>query len=790
MAKIQSPFPLFVDVDGDPLESGFIYIGQAGLNPEVSPISVYSDKNLTVPVAQPIRTLGGLPVSSGTPVQLYTPSNDFSITVRNKNGSLIRSALNASTELFIAATLEFATAADMVSGTPNRGDASGIDPAQIIGQTVTVVRKTSSSKADGAQYVVWSLDDYRVEVGDGGWVPNSDTSYYFFDNDHVAILVQGKQETVAGKMERLGTQKAVDKSEIIGALSTLMASINRRKPRVSGTINEKIQRAMATDHHDFVRAADVGGSNNGIVFGQHVDYDDVDINPMFCFMVPIDNTSGTFELSITIESVDGSDLNDLTVYRHIWESYEDGADRLSGSGTAMTKAGSTWTQTAVLSGGVSIGNMIGISVLGLATGGSYEITNFSITNNAGRVYKLTKSIKRDIFVTLACEQDKRSVRIQELNDSVNFGAEIRSCGVLSGRVPSKVFATPEATSATGDTGTRYSGTIMSGFEPDEGLNPTFATRMALSYMKNGYRIPAVMFMAGTYAASTHVDLAVAPTVKTEWLFACPNGVATLTESVSGGIGLRLRSGDGSVWARGYVANIHCDDTLTIPFTFERFHIEALNIKSENATAEGCETDYSDFACEDGDFSGSGNDGVNSHESGHITLIDTNCYNNSDDGFSPHDACTYEVHGGEYHTNGKGNIIPAFGAKGFCVGVTSYDSTGLSPRAATLVGRNDGGFVCLSDNTEDPTTMFLVECSSTSDTNGIVSAGRYCFTLAYDTGVSSSTVNYQLSNTWETATNSGGDGGLLFTTYMDTAGDTIEDEDNRILNLNGELLRRP
>jgi hypothetical protein len=90
--SIASPYKIFTDIDGQPLDDGYVFIGAAGLNPQASPITVYSDPALTLAVVQPIRTNGGYPVIAGTPARLYTPG-DYSITVLNKNGTLIFSSL-------------------------------------------------------------------------------------------------------------------------------------------------------------------------------------------------------------------------------------------------------------------------------------------------------------------------------------------------------------------------------------------------------------------------------------------------------------------------------------------------------------------------------------------------------------------------------------------------------------------------------------------------------------------------------------------------------------------------
>jgi len=89
--SVQPPYPIITDIDGQPLEGGYIWIGQANLDPQTNPITVYWDKNLTIAATQPIRTTGGYPVNSGTPARLYVNSA-YSIRVMNKNGSVIYNA--------------------------------------------------------------------------------------------------------------------------------------------------------------------------------------------------------------------------------------------------------------------------------------------------------------------------------------------------------------------------------------------------------------------------------------------------------------------------------------------------------------------------------------------------------------------------------------------------------------------------------------------------------------------------------------------------------------------------
>ena len=104
--SIQPPYPLLTDIDGQPLEDGYIWIGVANLPPIGNPIAVYWDAALTQPAALPIRTRGGYPVNNGTPARLYVGS-DYSIQVQNKNGSVLYSAPDGASDRFSAAQIGF-----------------------------------------------------------------------------------------------------------------------------------------------------------------------------------------------------------------------------------------------------------------------------------------------------------------------------------------------------------------------------------------------------------------------------------------------------------------------------------------------------------------------------------------------------------------------------------------------------------------------------------------------------------------------------------------------------------
>lgn len=95
MLPIDIPFRQFFDLDGNPLDGGYIYVGQPNLDPETSPITVYWDAAGTQPVAQPIRTLNGYMVRDGAAAVVFTGA-EYSITIKNQYSQLVYSAPDSS----------------------------------------------------------------------------------------------------------------------------------------------------------------------------------------------------------------------------------------------------------------------------------------------------------------------------------------------------------------------------------------------------------------------------------------------------------------------------------------------------------------------------------------------------------------------------------------------------------------------------------------------------------------------------------------------------------------------
>jgi hypothetical protein len=125
---VVSPFPFFTDLEGKPLEGGFIYLGSPNLNPETNPVSVFWDSAGTIPAAQPIRTIAGMPARYGTPTVLYV-AGDYSVTVRNSRQELVYTTPTSVASALSAAILS------VISGPTGAGNVG----FQAVGGTATTV---------------------------------------------------------------------------------------------------------------------------------------------------------------------------------------------------------------------------------------------------------------------------------------------------------------------------------------------------------------------------------------------------------------------------------------------------------------------------------------------------------------------------------------------------------------------------------------------------------------------------------------------------------------------------
>jgi hypothetical protein len=169
--SIQPTYPIFTDIDGQPLEAGYVWIGTANLDPQTNPITVYWDAALTILAPQPIRTLAGYPSNNGTPARLYVNS-DYSIRVMNKNGSVVYSA-PAATERYSDVVVT-ANAEDVIYDPPFTNAVQTNVEAKLA-QTVSV--QDFGAVGDGVTNdtaaIQAALNESFIELGAGNYLISS-----------------------------------------------------------------------------------------------------------------------------------------------------------------------------------------------------------------------------------------------------------------------------------------------------------------------------------------------------------------------------------------------------------------------------------------------------------------------------------------------------------------------------------------------------------------------------------------------------------------------------------------
>lgn len=89
-----NPVQLFSGLDGNPLDGGYIYIGQPNTNPATNPVTVYADAAQTIPMLQPLRTTQGYITLNGTTLPVFVAAGSYSMLVLDKKGCVVISLPN------------------------------------------------------------------------------------------------------------------------------------------------------------------------------------------------------------------------------------------------------------------------------------------------------------------------------------------------------------------------------------------------------------------------------------------------------------------------------------------------------------------------------------------------------------------------------------------------------------------------------------------------------------------------------------------------------------------------
>lgn len=185
--SVLPPFPIFTDADGKPLEAGYIYIGDPGLEARSKPKASFFDAAMTVPTGTDsgaaVRTMGGYAVYNGSPAMLYV-DQDCSVTVTDKNGVVVYTTLNRTTIFgtnavvgpILAADGNLAAAGLSYASEPTTGHIrSGAGSEDDIVLGVAVARRT----VNGQEFFLPITIDSIRSVTDLNVLTNGEGAVYF-----------------------------------------------------------------------------------------------------------------------------------------------------------------------------------------------------------------------------------------------------------------------------------------------------------------------------------------------------------------------------------------------------------------------------------------------------------------------------------------------------------------------------------------------------------------------------------------------------------------------------------
>lgn len=191
--------PFFTDLYGSPLESGFIYIGQAGLDPVAYPAIVTSDIAGAIVVAQPVRTTHGHAAAASALIHLFCPI-PYSITILDSAGRLVYASLNETDPVALAiGSSSVQSAADLATLRARSGSSTNQVWVTGFGMYVFTPTDTTSPEIvptlivgnDGSRYALASqfvnanwvkVTTTALPSSQGGWLSTSAGSTFLTNN--------------------------------------------------------------------------------------------------------------------------------------------------------------------------------------------------------------------------------------------------------------------------------------------------------------------------------------------------------------------------------------------------------------------------------------------------------------------------------------------------------------------------------------------------------------------------------------------------------------------------------
>lgn len=254
MTMFLAPYTAIADIDGSPLDAGFLFFGEYGKDPELFPVEIFWDADFTVPAAQPIRTRNGYPVRNGSPTKVYLKTAQHSIVIKNRNSAFILvdfknkgwdasfvvdSSGQNQQQINDATIQKVASIADLISYNPRRNS-----------QVVNVL-SYHPDKNVGGDLFMWR-SDLSKSLHDGGYIidpliamPSLATfnTYYAPQNTGTGVWVRlnNKSDVYA---EAYGIVKLSDDPAAVWSCAAMQQAILKASVRSTTDYSPKAARVM------------------------------------------------------------------------------------------------------------------------------------------------------------------------------------------------------------------------------------------------------------------------------------------------------------------------------------------------------------------------------------------------------------------------------------------------------------------------------------------------------------------------------------------------------------------
>lgn len=225
-----TPMPMLLDLNGNGLSGGSVYIGVAGQDPQAFPQTCYWDAAGTIPAAQPLATQSGYFVNAGNIAQLYGPTN-YSIRVLDSNGVLVFYQPTVSNSLAGPLTLSAngltvgTTQLVCAGGFVGFGTATPSDAVDVAG----TLRLTNPSVS--AQYAQFGISSNQLFIVANAVTPNiviNSTNTVFRDLTNVTTFatINASSFITSGTIsDAAGSVRGVPQSAIAGNFTLALTQL-------------------------------------------------------------------------------------------------------------------------------------------------------------------------------------------------------------------------------------------------------------------------------------------------------------------------------------------------------------------------------------------------------------------------------------------------------------------------------------------------------------------------------------------------------------------------------------